>query len=155
MKTNLLRGRRRLLARVTFAPLLCAVPARAVPAAVHVFKNPSCGCCAEWVKHLEAAGFSVAVTAVEDTGPIRKRLGMPDTYGGCHTATVDGYVIEGHVPATDVKRLLQSKPSAIGLAVPGMPAGSPGMEAGSRRDPYEVLLVDRTGAATVFARYAR
>lgn len=91
---------------------------------------------------MKAAGFAVKVTEVDNTTAARKRLGMPDAFGSCHTATVDGYVLEGHVPAKEVKRLLVAKPAAVGLAVPGMPPGSPGMEAGTRQDPYKVFLIN-------------
>ena len=134
-------------------PLSTALPALGAAPAVLVFKNPSCGCCGAWVEHLQAAGFSVSVREVEDTAPVRRKLGLPEKYGSCHTATVAGYVLEGHVPAADVKRLLATKPVALGLAVPGMPVGSPGMEVGDRVDPYVVLLVDRAGQSTVFSRY--
>ncbi|KWT70862.1 CopG protein [Variovorax sp. WDL1] len=93
------------------------------------------------------------VTESPDTSSLRKRFGMPERLAGCHTATLEGYVLEGHVPAADIKRLLAMKPQALGLAVPGMPVGSPGMEYGDRRDPYKVLLVDRTGRERVFASY--
>ena len=140
-------------ALVLLALLPATVSAQPSPIAVNVFKNADCGCCGEWVKHLETAGFRVKVTNVTDTAPVRSRLGMPERYGSCHTATVEGYVLEGHVPATDVHRLLKTRPKALGLAVPGMPVGSPGMEVGDRVDRYEVLLVPRIGAASVFARY--
>ena len=122
---------------------------------MQVYKNPSCDCCAAWVHYLKAAGFSVEVTETEDTIAVRRRLGMPDRFGSCHTATVEGYVLEGHVPSFEVKRLLAMKPAAIGLAVPAMPVGSPGMEYGDRKDPYDVFLIDRKGHATVFARYPK
>lgn len=141
--------------------LAAGVAAAALPAAaakplpqVDVFKSPTCGCCGAWVDHLKAAGFPVRVTEVHDTTATRRRHGLPDRFGSCHTALVNGYVIEGHVPAADVKRLLAMKPAAIGLAVPGMPVGSPGMENGSARDAYDVLLIDRKGRDSVFARYA-
>ena len=137
--------------------LLAALPATLAaqpsPVTVHVFKNADCGCCGEWVKHLEKAGFRVKVTNVTDTAPVRARVGMPERYGSCHTATIEGYVLEGHVPASDVRRLIQTRPAAVGLAVPGMPVGSPGMEVGDRVDRYDVLLVQRTGDAKVFSRY--
>ncbi len=119
--------------------------------AVEVWKDPNCGCCREWIAHLEREGFSVVA---HDTGNVaaRRRLGMPSQYGSCHTATVGGYVIEGHVPAEDIRRLLSRRPDALGLAVPGMPVGSPGMDGaiyGGRRDPYDVLLVRRDGTAVV------
>jgi hypothetical protein len=95
------------------------------------------------------------VTEVDDTTAARKRLGLPDRYSSCHTATVGGYVLEGHVPAAEVKRLLASKPKAIGLAVPGMPPSAPGMDVPGRMDPYEVLLVDPQGQSSVFATYPK
>jgi len=121
--------------------------------AVQVFKNPSCGCCGAWVDHMKAAGFAVSVTEVDDTSVARSRHGLPDKFGSCHTAVVAGYVVEGHVPANDVKKLLAMKPLAIGLSVPGMPVGSPGMEMGSRKNPYQVLLVDKQGRERVFSSY--
>ena len=149
--------RRTLLSAVAGLFALARVPAYAAAAwpAVDVFKSPTCGCCGAWVDHLKAAGFDVRVTEVDDTAAARKRLGMPDAFGSCHTASVGGYVLEGHVPAAEVKRLLGAKPKAIGLAVPGMPVGSPGMEVGSRRDPYDVLLVARDGRSTVYAHYPK
>jgi hypothetical protein len=122
---------------------------------VLVYKTPSCGCCSGWVEHLKAAGFSVTARDVPDTAPERRRLGMPEKFAACHTASVEGYVIEGHVPAAEVRRLLTSRPAAIGLVVLGMPLGSPGMEMDARLDPYEVLLVDQRGQASVFARYPK
>lgn len=122
---------------------------------VEVYKNPSCGCCTAWVAHMRAAGFTVKVVNVDDTTAARQRAGLPDRYGSCHTAFVDGYALEGHVPADEVKRLLTVRPVAVGLAVPSMPPGSPGMEVGDRHDPYQVLLIDRQGRATVFASYPK
>lgn len=129
--------------------------ARAAFPQIEVFKSPSCECCGAWVEHMKAAGFAVKVTIVNDTTAARKRLGMPDKFGSCHTATVGGYVLEGHVPADDVKKLLAAKPAAVGLAVPGMPPGSPGMEVGARQDPYHVFLIDKSGRETVFASYPK
>jgi hypothetical protein len=125
------------------------------PPEVEVFKTASCGCCGAWVDHLKAAGFPVKVTVVEDTSAVRKRHGIPEQLGSCHTGVVAGYAIEGHVPASDVKRLLAARPVAAGLSVPGMPVGSPGMEMGSRQDPYQVLLVDKAGRTSVFASYPK
>jgi hypothetical protein len=144
--------KRRSLFALTLLPLLHAMPALAATA-VEVYKTPSCGCCANWVKHLSAAGFTVRVNDVEDTGPIRQKLGMPEQFAGCHTAIVGSYVIEGHVPAADIRQLLASKPAALGLSVPGMVVGSPGMEMGSRKEPYQVLLVQRSGQSSVFSAY--
>lgn len=147
-------NRRNVLAwAAALAPFARAgAPAAAMPP-VEVFKNPDCSCCEAWVAHLQAAGFTVKVNLVDDTAPVRRRAGIPDTLGSCHTALVAGYALEGHVPANEVKRLLAARPQAAGLAVPGMPVGAPGMEVGDRKDPFEVLLVDRKGQSSVFARY--
>ncbi|MFO1226115.1 DUF411 domain-containing protein [Roseateles sp.] len=133
---------------------LPALAAASLPP-VDVYKSPTCGCCGAWVDHLKAAGFSVRVVEVDDIAQARKRFGLPDKFGSCHTGVVDGYVVEGHVPAAEIKRLLSSRPAAIGLAVPGMPIGSPGMEYPGRSDPYDVLLIDRKGRESVFAHYPK
>jgi len=122
---------------------------------LEIWKDPNCGCCQSWVEHLQANGFAVQVHDVGNTGA-RKRLGMPEALGSCHTARVGGYVIEGHVPASDIHRLLKEKPQALGLAVPGMPIGSPGMDGPQykgRKDAYAVLLVQRDGSFSTFNRY--
>lgn len=124
---------------------------------VQVWKDPNCGCCHDWVEHLKADGFAVQTFDTGNTA-MRRRLQMPERLGSCHTALVAGYVIEGHVPAREIRRLLAEKPQAIGLAVPGMPVGSPGMDGaiyGDRRDPHDVLLVQRDGSARVFQSYFR
>ncbi len=124
---------------------------------VEVWKDPNCGCCGDWVKHLEANGFKVKVNDVGNEAA-RTRLGMPPKLGSCHTALVGGYVVEGHVPAREIRRLLKDKPQALGLAVPGMPVGSPGMDGsvyGDRKDPYDVLLVQRDGRTAVYQSYFR
>jgi hypothetical protein len=115
-----------------------------------VWKTPSCGCCKAWVKHLQDNGFRVLAHDVPDTAPKRAELGMPAKLASCHTARIGNYTVEGHVPATDIKRLLTESRHAIGLAVPGMPIGSPGMEQGSQRDKFDVLLVLHDGATSVF-----
>ena len=119
---------------------------------VDVYKSATCGCCARWAEHMRASGFEVRTHNVSDVGVERRRLGMSDGVAGCHTAVVDGYVIEGHVPAQDVKRLLRDRPQAVGLAVPKMPGGSPGME-NANYTSYEVLLVGPKGSLTTFARH--
>lgn len=124
---------------------------------LEVWKDPDCGCCGDWVTHLRANGFDVQVHDAGNTAA-RKRLGMPERLGSCHTARVAGYVIEGHVPAREIHRLLKEKPDALGLAVPGMPVGSPGMDGpvyGNRRDPHDVLLVARDGGTRVYQSYFR
>lgn len=141
-------------ARTTaLAAVLCA-PALAMAAApvIDVFKSASCGCCAAWVGHLKANGFKTRVANVDNPSDYRKRGGIPDELGSCHTAMVGGYAIEGHVPASEIKRLLAEKPKAKGLAVPAMPLGSPGME-GPRKDPFDVLLVQANGSTKVFKHY--
>jgi hypothetical protein len=116
-----------------------------------VYKSPTCGCCGKWVEHMREAGFKVETTDVEDVAAVKKKFGLPAGLGSCHTAIVDGYVVEGHVPAEEVKRLLEERPEVAGLAVPGMPIGSPGMEQGDRVDSYEILTFDSEGRTTVYA----
>lgn len=119
---------------------------------VEVFKSPYCGCCGKWVEHLRKSGFDVTTKDVDNVPATRKALGMPDTYGSCHTAKIGRYTIEGHVPARDIQRLLKENPKAVGLAAPGMPQGSPGMETTTPL-PYETLLVQADGSASVFAKH--
>lgn len=121
---------------------------------VTVHKNASCGCCKIWVDRLRSAGFPVEVRDVDNLNDIKQRVGIPYGMGSCHTAEVDGYFVEGHVPIEDVKRLLRERPDAKGLTVPGMPAGSPGMEVPSGAiQPYDVMLVGRDGSTSVFAHH--
>jgi len=121
---------------------------------VTVYKTATCGCCHEWVEHLEDAGFEVEAHDVADLGAVKDRYGVRVPLRSCHTAIVDGYVIEGHVPAADIARLLEERPEVAGLAVPGMPIGSPGMEVPGRpADPYDVLAFDERGNARVFAEH--
>ena len=149
--------RRRLLSGLAVLGLAAGLPALAQPLrSMEVWKAPNCGCCKDWIAHVEQAGFSVKVFEAGNNAA-RARLGMPQKLGSCHTALVQGYVIEGHVPAQDIARLLKEKPQALGLAVPGMPVGSPGMDGavyGSRRDRYDVLLVLRDGSTRVFSSHA-
>ena len=119
---------------------------------VEVFKSPYCGCCEKWVEHMRKAGFDVVTKDVNDGPAARKAAGMPERFGSCHTAKVGGYAVEGHVPAADVQRLLKEKPKAVGLAAPGMPQGSPGMETNNPQ-PYETLLVQADGSYKVFAKH--
>ena len=121
-------------------------------AAVEVFKSPYCGCCGKWVEHLRQNGFQVNTHDVEDVTTARKKMGMPDRLGSCHTAKIGGYVVEGHVPAADIQRLLRDKPKALGLAVPSMPPGSPGMES-AKPMPYQTLLVRTDGTTQVFTQH--
>ncbi len=119
---------------------------------VTVYKNPTCGCCSKWIAHLEANGFQVNAHDLADLTQVKLEHGIRRELTSCHTALVDGYVIEGHVPAEDIQRLLQERPDVVGLAVPGMPMGSPGME-GPTSEPYNVLTFDRDGNTTVFAKH--
>lgn len=160
MKETLpLAHRRQLLLALGLLPLAGAVHAAAPAAAlppVEVWKEPTCGCCKDWIAHMEQSGFSASV-ADEGNNAARARLGVAQKFASCHTALVQGYVIEGHVPVADIQRLLKEKPKALGLAVPGMPIGSPGMDGpayGGRRDAYQVLLIQKDGSAQVFTSYA-
>ena len=151
-------NRRHLLHHSAALVALAALPAWAATAPspkVVVYKTPTCGCCGAWATHMRAAGFVVDVVEVKDAGVERKRLGMPAQFGSCHTASIGGYAIEGHVPAAEVKRLLANKPKAIGLAVPGMPLSSPGMDVPGRKDPYQVLLINPSGQSSIYANYPK
>ncbi len=151
-------SRRQALCGAALTAAGAALPAWAqkpAPTAYEVWKDPSCGCCGDWIDHMQAHGFKATV---HDSGnnAVRARLGLDKRYASCHTALVGGYVIEGHVPAREVQRLLREKPAALGLAVPGMPVGSPGMDGpvyGGRKDAYNVLLVRRDGSSSVFQAY--
>lgn len=139
---------------MALATLLVAIPpAVAGSPRVVVYKTPTCGCCGKWVDHMRANGFDVSVTEVRSTAEYRRKFGVPEKLMSCHTAVVNGYAIEGHVPAADVQRLLKTRVKAKGLSVPGMPIGSPGMEQGPKRQAYSVLLIDVKGGASEFQRY--
>jgi hypothetical protein len=147
------------MTRKTFLQSLVAIPAgiaaklNAAAPKIQVYKTPTCGCCGNWVKHLRANGFEVAVQEVEDTGVYRRKFGVPEKLLSCHTGLVEGYALEGHVPAAEVHRLLKERPSqAKGLAVPGMPVGSPGMEGGAPQ-AYSVILFDANGGTKVYKSY--
>lgn len=133
------------------ATLALATPAGA--AVIKVVKTATCGCCAKWVEHMKKVGHDVRVTNVADVTPTAKRLGVPDDLRSCHTASVGGYVIEGHVPAADIAKLLREKPVAVGLSVPGMVAGSPGMEMGGQKQAYQTILFTRDGKRKVFVQH--
>ena len=136
--------------------LLWASPAFAVmESSVEVWKSATCKCCGNWVKHLEANGFAVKVNTAGPTtlDQIKRQAGIGEDLASCHTAKIGGYVIEGHVPATDIKRLIAERPDGLGLTVPGMPVGSPGMEQGAETEPYDVLLIKKDGTTQVFERH--
>ncbi len=137
---------------IAFAALGLVACAQAQATTIAVIKDPDCGCCTEWVAHLRQSGFVVEVTDTREQPAISAKLGVPEELRGCHSATVEGYVIEGHVPASDIRRLIDEKPAGRGLAVPGMPMGSPGMEQGGRKQPYVTVLFGDQGAS-IFARH--
>ncbi len=145
----------RLQLRTVALCALLALPALATAAkpVIEVYKSATCGCCQAWADHLKENGFTVKVNNVADTATYRQKFGIPAELGSCHTAKVGGYAIEGHVPASDIKRLLAARAKARGLAVPEMPHGSPGMETG-RTDPYDVLLIEPDGRTKVYQHYA-
>ena len=139
-------------AGTSVATTLAAAVDAALPV-VMVYKSPTCGCCESWVGHMRGAGFPVEIRDTQDLDAIKTEVGVPFGQGSCHTAKVGDYFVEGHVPADDVKRLLTERPEARGLAVPGMPVGSPGMEQGDARVPYDVLLVRKDGSTTLYQSY--
>lgn len=137
-------------AAMTLGMLPGALAQYALPTVV-VYKSPACGCCGEWEKHMRAAGFRLETRHLADVTPVKRKLGVPETLRSCHTAMLGGYVLEGHVPAADVKRLLRERTKARGLAVPGMPVGAPGMEQG-RPQPFSTIAFDEAGSR-VFERH--
>ena len=147
-------GRRSIAFAVAFAALTMsfgtASRAQRTAPSVTVYKSPTCGCCTKWVDHMRANGFDVTATNVEDMAAVKQKYGVPDKVGSCHTSLVGGYVIEGHVPADIVKRLLAERPKVAGLAVPGMPASAPGMDIPGQ--PYTIVGFDKAGQVTVYER---
>lgn len=145
--------RRALLTAFTFAPLSVFAQEKTK---IEVWKTPSCGCCTDWITHLHDNGFEVLVNDVSDTSLIRSKHRIPDEYASCHSGLVHGYALEGHVPAKEIKRLLAEDPKVVGLVVPSMPLGSPGMDGPGfqgRKMPYDVLLIALDGAASVYQTY--
>ena len=138
--------------RAALAASLLFLGSAAHAAALTVYKSPACGCCAKWIEHVEKQGFTVKAVNVDDIMAVKAKAGVPDALASCHTTMVGGYVVEGHVPAADIKKLLAQKPKAKGIAVPGMPAGSPGMESG-RSQPYQTLLLKADGSTALFAQH--
>ncbi len=131
------------------------LPGLAAAQEMVVHKSPDCGCCGAWADAMTADGFEIRVEHADwaELDALKARLGVAPAHAGCHTATVEGYVVEGHVPAADVRRMLAERPEAVGIAVPGMPVGSPGMEMGGRVDPYDVMLITAPGEGEVFASH--
>ena len=120
---------------------------------ITAFRSPTCGCCGVWIEHMKAHGFQVKDNITEDLEGVKREHNVPDDLASCHTAIANGYVIEGHIPATDVKRLLAEKPDVAGIAVPGMPIGSPGMESGNIKEPYTVFTFDKAGQTATFSEH--
>ncbi len=121
--------------------------------AMVVYKTPTCGCCTAWVEHVTAAGFKPRIVEMADLTPVRKQLNAPDELASCHIAVISRYIVEGHVPADAIRKLIAEKPDAIGIFVPGMPLGSPGMEGPYGSQPFDVILLRRDGAREIFARF--
>lgn len=148
-----------LLTLVVFGMAIAGVPTVAGQASrpagalvpMTVYKTPTCGCCAKWVDHVKAAGFQPEVTDLPNLTMVKGNAGVPQRLASCHTALVDGYVVEGHIPADVIHKLLRERPKVTGIAVPGMPIGSPGMEQGDRKDRYDVLTFDKSGNTKVYA----
>ena len=134
--------------------LAAAAQQRQTGPVVEVYKSPTCGCCSKWIEHMRANGFTVKSTDLGDMTKVKAKYGVPDQTQSCHTAVVEGYVVEGHVPAADVHRLLKEKPAVVGIAAPGMPVGSPGMETPYvKADKYDVVAFDKKGGTRVFAKH--
>lgn len=150
MKTTI---RSSFIVAVVLLAAACAQPQAAQGPVVTVYKTPSCECCGRWAQHLSRNGFTVKVEAVSELASVRRDLGVPDAVGACHTAVVDGYVVQGHVPAADIRKLLSERPQVKGIAALGMTAGSPGMEMGDRVDHYDVVAFTATGETKPFAHH--
>ena len=139
--------------RTTLAAGLLILSTAAHAATMTVMKSASCGCCAKWIEHAQKHGFDVKVVNVDDIMAVKAKAGVPDELASCHTTMVGGYVVEGHVPAADIKKLLAEKPKAKGIAVAGMPMGAPGMEHADHRQPYQTILFKADGSTAVFASH--
>jgi len=142
-----------MLAPLAPLALIACGSAAAATQSIEVMKTPTCGCCGHWVDHLRGEGFEVTVTDLPDLTPVARSLFVPDDLRSCHTARIGGYAVEGHVPAADIRRLLAERPDAAGIAAPGMPMGSPGMEQSGVREPYQVILFTRDGRRSLFAQH--
>ncbi len=147
------RARHPLLAVAALAAGIAFGPAMAAGEEVTMYKDPNCGCCGKWAEHMRASGFVVKEVATSAMAGVKREAGVPQALGSCHTAKVGGYIVEGHVPAADVRRMLDERPAIVGLSAPGMPLGSPGMEGPYPAERYEVIAFDGEGGQTVFARH--
>jgi hypothetical protein len=136
---------------LTIALAAAVAPAAQIATPITVYKSPTCGCCGKWVEHMKKAGFNPQVNDLPNVAPIKQAAGVPAELQSCHTSTVEGYTIEGHVPADVIRQLLKEKPKVAGIAVPGMPIGSPGMEQGDRQDKYNIVAFGKDGSQKVYA----
>ena len=152
-KENVMIDRRTMLGAILAALPVAACSKPAKVTELLVYKSPHCGCCSAWVDQMKTAGLPLKVFETELVSDMATKLKVPENLRGCHTAVIDGFFIEGHVPAADISKLLRDRPKALGLAVPGMPIGSPGMEQGDREDAFNTLIVGRDGSVGVFARH--
>ncbi|MBE9182964.1 DUF411 domain-containing protein [Oculatella sp. LEGE 06141] len=142
------------LVAIATITLLTPTTSAAADAAITVYRDPSCSCCGGWIDHLASQGFQASNVPTSDMDNLKQQYGVPDEMTSCHTAIIDGYVIEGHVPVDDIKRLLAEQPDVVGIAVPGMPVGTPGMESGDSRDSFTVFSFDQQGHTDVFNQYS-
>ncbi len=145
----------KLVGFLMFAGLSASLPAEEVskPVEMTIYRSPTCGCCENWLEHVKQSGINIKDVVSDDMQAIKEKYGVPDKLASCHTAIVDSYVIEGHVPASDIQKLLQTKPKVVGIAAPGMPMGSPGMEMGGQKQDYKVMSFDKDGKFEVFAEH--
>lgn len=141
------------LCGLALAVVAAGAPVLAADDEVVMYKDPNCGCCGKWAEHMRSHGFKVREIATRDMGTVKREAGLPAELGSCHTAKVGGYIVEGHVPAADVRRMLDERPKIVGISTPGMPMGSPGMEGPYPPDRYEVVSFDRKGGVEVFSRH--
>lgn len=142
-----------LLSAILLATSISGQAEQAVDKEITVYRSPTCGCCGKWIDHVKQNHFVVKDIVSDNMQAIKQKYGVPDNLASCHTAIVDGYVIEGHVPATDIQKLLETKPEVVGISAPGMPMGSPGMEMGGRADDFDVVSFDKAGHVEVFAEH--
>ncbi len=136
---------------LTFLVVAALSPSAQVATPITVYKSPTCGCCGKWVEHMKAAGFNPKVTDLPNVSTVKQSMGVPSHLQSCHTSSIEGYAIEGHVPADVIRQLLKEKPKIVGIAVPGMPIGSPGMEQGAQKDKYDIVAFAKDGSQKVYA----
>lgn len=153
INTSIMLGILGSIAPISYASTISQPTLKAQTPNITVYRSPECTCCGGWIKHLKTEGFSVQDFPTSDIEAVKQKLQVPDDLTSCHTAMIDGYVIEGHVPANDIKRLLEKKSNISGLSVPNMPVGTPGMEMGNRKDPFSVLSFDNKNKIAVFNQY--